>query len=299
MELTNIVNEYIESIKYSIKTRTYLFYLQINENYIAKFNKAITSEHLNEFVFDIRQKYSYSTTKIIKSLISRSLKYAYDNRIIENKYVLNVKLKNENTRKIEALMIAEQSKLEKYILNRGKHYHYGILVALYTGLRIGELLALKWSNVDFKNKIIYINKTIGTIGKNHKTIILEDTPKTSSSIREIPISSVLLKILKELKTISKSDYVVENTKGDKVYPRAYQQSFENLLNKLKIKHYGFHSLRHTFASRLLEQGADVKTISELMGHSSTTITLNRYVHTNLNNKRKAVERMKKSAQLTD
>lgn len=299
MELTNIVNEYIENIKYSIKTRTYLFYLQINENYIAKYNKTITSENLNEFVFCISQKYSYSTTKIIKSLISRSLKYAYDNRIIDSKFVLNVKLKNKSTRKVQALSKIEQLKIEDYILDKANHYYYGILISLYTGVRIGELLALKWNNVDFRNKLIHIEKTLVCIGKNHKTIILEDTPKTSSSMREIPISSVLLKILKELKTISKSDYVVENTKGDKVYPRAYQQSFENLLNKLKIKHYGFHSLRHTFASRLLEQGADVKTTSELIGHSSTTITLNRYVHTNLNNKRKAVERMKKSAQLTD
>lgn len=300
MELTNIVNEYIESIKYSIKTRTYLFYLQINENYIAKFNKAITSEHLNEFVFDIRQKYSYSTTKIIKSLISRSLKYAYDNRIIDNKYVLNVKLKNESTRKIEALMIAEQSKLEKYILNRGKHYHYGILVALYTGLRIGELLALKWNNVDFKNKLIHIEKTVVCIGKNHKTMIVEDTPKTSSSIREIPISTVLFKILLEIKRYSNCEYVIASRNNKRVEIRAYQKSFENLLKRLNIKHHGFHSLRHTFATRLLELGVDVKTISELMGHSSPTITLNRYVHTDLNNKRKAVERInKKPVQLTD
>lgn len=112
-------------------------------------------------------------------------------------------------------------------------------------------------------------------------------------MRVIPISKQLIEILKELKQNTLCEYVICSHKGKQINPRAYQKSFENLLKKLNIKHYGFHSHRHTFATRLLEKNVDIKTISELMGYSSPVITLNRYVHTNLINKRKAMEILSK------
>ena len=300
MKLKDIVMKYLENIKYSIKQKTYLFYLQINDIYISRFNKTITSNNLNEFVASVKEKYSYSTTKLVKSLINRGLDFALKNNLIDEKIVISIGLKNKQVRKVEALEKQEQTKLEKYILENEKWYYYGILISLYTGLRLGELLALKWQNVDLKNKIIYVDKAIETISQNHKTLIIESSPKTQSSIREIPISKQLLNILKELKQNSKNDFILVSHNNKQLQPRAYQKSFENLLKKLKIKHYGFHSLRHTFATRLLENGVDMKTISELMGHSSPTITLNRYVHTNLQNKRKAMEILtKKSVKLAD
>ena len=300
MELKQIVNEYLENIRYSIKLKTYLFYLQICEIYISKFNKEINSKNLNEYILSIKEKYSYSITKVIKNLINRSLDFAVQNKIIEVDCKITIKLKENRTQKAVAISKDEQNKLEYYILQNKRYYHYGIVIALYTGLRIGELLALKWIDIDFKNKLIYVNKTFETILQNHKTITYEDLPKTSNSIRELPISNQLLSILKELKSISHCDYIVASHKNMPIKIRAYQKSFENLLNKLKIKNYSFHSLRHTFATRLLENGVDVKTISELMGHSSPTITLNRYVHTNLENKRKAMNNLtKKSVNLTD
>lgn len=300
MKLKDIVMQYLENIKYSIKQKTYLFYLQINDIYISRFNKEITSNNLNGFVASIKEKYSYSTTKLVKSLINRSLDFALKNNLIDEKIVISIGLKNKQVRKVEAFEKQEQTKIEKYILENGKWYHYGILISLYTGLRLGEVLALKWQNVDMKNKLIYIDKTVSTISQNHKTLTIESSPKTQSSIREIPISKKLLDLMKVLRKNSKSDYVIVSHNGKQIQPRAYQKAFENLLKKLKIKHYGFHSLRHTFATRLLENGVDIKTISELLGHSSPTITLNRYVHTNLQNKRKAIEIFnKKSAKLTD
>ena len=173
-------------------------------------------------------------------------------------------------------------------------------MSLYTGLRLGEVIALKWQNVDMKNKLIYIDKTLSTISQNHKTLTIESSPKTQSSIREIPISNQLLFLLKQLKLKSTNDYVIVSHNNKQIKPRAYQKSFENLLKKLHIKHYGFHAIRHTFATRLLENGVDIKTISELLGHSSPTITLNRYIHTNLQKKRKAMEILtKKSAKTAD
>ena len=156
------------------------------------------------------------------------------------------------------------------------------------------------ANIDIKNKLIYVDKSVGSISQNHKTLTIESSPKTQSSIREIPISKKLLDLMKVLRQHCSTDYVIVSHNGKQIKPRAYQKSFDNLLKKLHIKHYGFHSLRHTFATRLLENGVDIKTISELLGDSSPTITLYRYVHTNLENKRKAMNNLtKKSANLTD
>ena len=300
MKLKDIVMQYLENIKYSIKKKTYLFYLQVNDIYIVVFNKEISLSNLNEFLVSIKEKFSYSTTKLIKSLVNRSLNFAFENGLTKEKMVITLHLKNQQIRKVQALEKQEQARLEKYILENEKKYHYGILLSLYTGLRLGEVIALKWQNVDIKNKLIYIDKSVGSISQNHKILAIESSPKTQSSIREIPISKQLLILLKKLKQVSTTDNVIVSHNGKQIQSRAYQKSFENLLKKLHIKHYGFHSLRHTFATRLLENGVDIKTISELLGHSSPTITLNRYVHTNLQNKRKAVEILtKKSAQLAD
>lgn len=288
MKLKDIVLQYLENIKYSIKQKTYLFYLQMNDIYIVGFNKEISLNNLNEFIASIKEKYSYSTTKLIKSLINRSLNFAFENGLIEEKIIITLHLKNQHIRKVQALEKQEQAKLENYILENNKIYYFGILLSLYTGLRLGEVLALKWQNIDIKNKLIYIDKSVGSISQNHKTLTIESSPKTQSSIREIPISKNLLDLMKVLRQHC-SDYVIVSHNGKQIKPRAYQKSFDNLLKKLHIKHYGFHSLRHTFATRLLENGVDIKTISELLGHSSPTITLNRYVHTNLQNKRKAME----------
>lgn len=288
MKLKDIVMQYLENIKHSIKQKTYLFYMQMNDIYIVGFNKENSLSNLNEFIVSIKEKYSYSTTKLIKSLINRSLNFAFENGLTKEKIAKTLHLKNQQIRKVQAIEKQEQAKLENYILENNKIYYFGILLSLYTGLRLGEVLALKWQNIDIKNKLIYIDKSVGSISQNHKTLTIESSPKTQSSIREIPISKNLLDLMKVLRQHC-SDYVIVSHNGKQIKPRAYQKSFDNLLKKLHIKHYGFHALRHTFATRLLENGVDIKTISELLGHSSPTITLNRYVHTNLQNKRKAME----------
>lgn len=289
MKLSKIISIYLDYERSLIKQKTYIFYCQINNIYIQKFNKVINLKNITDFICYIRTNYSYSTTKIIKSLINRSLAYAFENNIINENIFIKIKLKKNNSKTIQALSYSEQTKLENYITIKSKPYYFGILLSLYTGLRLGELLALKWEDVDFKSKLILVNKTISVISVNHKNIVIEDLPKTNSSYRQIPISTFLQKKLIELKRMSKCNYVISSTKNTRVFPRAYQRSFECMLEKLQIKHYGFHSLRHTFATQLLEKKVDIKTISELLGHSNPSITLNTYVHTNWNNKRKAMD----------
>lgn len=306
MKVISITYEYLNELKYSIKQRTYLFYLQIAEIYLSKYFdidiKYISSEVVNEIISTKLINYSSSTLKLIIGLVKRVLAFAYDKGYISNLIIIKNKIKNKSSKSVQALDKQEQQKLEDYILMNKKFYHYGVLVGLYTGLRIGELLSLKWEKVNTKDRLIYIESTTCKISHNHKTIDLVDSPKTNSSIRQIPITPFLNKILTELKNYqqNKSEYVISKSLGKKIDIRTYQSSFERLLKKLNIKHYGFHSLRHTFATRLLENNVDIKTISELLGHSSPSITLNRYVHTNLQNKIKALQILtKKSAKHND
>lgn len=297
MKIKDLILTYIESIKLSIKKRTYLFYIQLANTYFEcnMIVKKISSEDVNKLILSYSEKLSYSTASLLKNLLDRSLKFAYENRYIKSKLHCEVKLKQQSKRNVTALSKKEQNKVERYILGNKKYHLFGILISLYTGLRLGELLALKWENIDLKQKIIHIEKTSCKITSNHKTFKIQDTPKTLSSMRDIPISKSLESLLKELKAYqqNQSEYVVCNKYFSFVDARSYQQSFYNLQKRLKISHYGFHSLRHTFATRLLENKVDIKTISELLGHSNTTITLNRYVHTNLQNKRKALENLTK------
>lgn len=297
MKIKDLILTYIESIKLSIKQRTYLFYIQLANTY---FNcdlivKKLTNKDINNLILSYSKKLSYSTIRLLKNLLDRSLIFAYENKYIKSKLQCEVKLKQQSKRNVIAISHQEQNKIERYILQNKKYHLFGILISLYTGLRLGELLALKWKNIDFKQRVIHIEKTSCKITSNHKTYKIQDTPKTISSIREIPISKTLENLLKELKSYqqNKSEYVVCNKNFSFVDARSYQQSFYNLQKRLRISHYGFHSLRHTFATSLLENNVDIKTISELLGHSNTTITLNRYVHTNLQNKRKALENLTK------
>jgi len=297
MKIKDLILEYIESIEFSIKKRTYLFYIQLANMY---FNcdlvvKKLTKKDINNLILQYSQNLSYATTRLLKNILNRSLMFGYEKKYIKQKLQVDLKLKQQTKKNVVALSQQEQNKIERYILQNKKYHLFGILISLYTGLRLGELLALKWQNVDLKQKVICIEKTSCKITSNHKTFQFEDTPKTLSSIRQIPICKTLESLLKELKIHqqTKSQYVVCNKYFSFVDARSYQQSFYNLQKRLKISHYGFHSLRHTFATRLLENKVDIKTISELLGHSNTTITLNRYVHTNLQNKRKALENLTK------
>lgn len=290
MKLYNLTTNFLKKLKYEVKKRTFIHYKNLNDTYILNlFNidkSLINAEYLNAQFTKLSERYSYSLIKQLISLVNRSLELAYKTGVIETNFKVGIKIKSKSKKRVECLSRVEQIKLEDYILNNKKVNYYGFLISLYTGLRLGELLALKWSDVELESKILRVSATISKCVENHKVVTIEDCPKTISSVREIPLTGKLIKLFNGLK--NKSEYVLCNKFGGRVDYRGYQATFTRLLKRLNIKHYGFHSLRHTFATRLLENGVDIKTISELMGHSSPTITLNRYVHTDVENKRRAL-----------
>ncbi len=192
-------------------------------------------------------------------------------------------------KKVDCFTLLEQKKIEKYVLEGNNHHMIGVVISLYTGLRIGEILALEWTDIDFIKSLLYVNKSChdGKIDGNQFGRII-DTPKTLSSTRVIPIPKKLIPILKYYKKIATSNTVV--SKRNKVISiRTYQRNFQMMLKNLNIEYHSFHSLRHTFATRALECGMDIKTLSEILGHKSPVITLNRYAHSIFEHKIKMMD----------
>lgn len=284
--------------KYEVKYCTYKRYLsyvefQINP-YLGNFElDEISARHLQNFMAELSEKYSPGTINCIISLVKRSLIRAEE---FEEKHIhlnFNARCKRNTKKVIKCLSAEDQKKLECYINCSFSPKLYGFIICLYTGLRIGELLALRWSDVDLKNGTLKVNKTChDSYGESGYEKFI-DTPKTYNSLREIPLPAQIIPHLKLMKSESKSEYVISGKDGKEISKRSYQSTFCSVLKKLGIPHMGIHCLRHTFATRALECGMDVKTLSEILGHSSAAITLNCYVHSLSEHKRNMMNKVGK------
>jgi integrase len=165
-------------------------------------------------------------------------------------------------------------------------------------MRIGEVCALTWEDVDTKQGVIRVSKTIERIyvidGENKHTELIISTPKTKNSNREIPMTKDLLKVLKPLKTIVNGAYYVLTNDANPTEPRTYRNYYKQLLRKLDIPILKFHGLRHSFATRCIESQCDYKTVSVILGHANISTTLNLYVHPNLEQKKRCLDKMSKA-----
>ena len=291
----------IHYVKPSVKARTYERYRLIIEQHIKEKIGGIELDGLSpivlqSFITGLLQNGNRRTGKglsansvnAVISVIQSSLKTAYLLGLT-NEYTAD-KLKRPKLKEkpVECFTLAEQKKIEQAVLNGKKDKLNGIILCLYSGLRIGELIALQWSDIDFAKGILTVSKSC----HDGKDELIIDEPKTVASRRVIPLPKQLLPILKGIKERSNSPFVV-SANGKNVSVRSYQRSFELLLKRLNIPHKGFHSLRHTFATRALECGMDVKTLSEILGHRNSTVTLNRYAHSLMEHKAGMMNRLGK------
>ena len=247
--------------------------------------------NINPTILELSEKLSPKTIKGIVSTLVSILNYA------EEKYKVRfhlelVAMPKPKIYELQVLTPREQVKLEQFCLNSYEQKYIGIVIALYTGMRIGELCALTWGNIDLKNKRIQVTKTLQRIYlQKSKTQILIDSPKSSKSIRKIPMNDKVFEILKNLKNKNEdTDFLLT---GDKRYiePRRYQYSFSKVLKELGLKDYNFHILRHTFATNCIKVGMDPKSLSEILGHSTVNITLNKYVHSSDKIKKKFLQKL--------
>ena len=195
---------------------------------------------------------------------------------------------------LPTLSLNHQRILMNHLIEQPTQQNIGVLLAICTGMRIGEVCALQWEDVDFTQRIITVRHTVGRIYNCElkTTERIHTSPKTKNSCREIPISKQLFQSLKTVRKQSQSPYVVGTSTQSKE-PRSYRDYFSRLLKRLNIPHLVFHGLRHTFATRCIESQCDYKTVSVILGHSNVATTLNLYVHPNLSQKKKCIDRMSK------
>lgn len=294
-----VLNEWLEE-KEHIKVTTYCKYKNLIDlkivPYLGKINfKKLSNNDINIY-FKSKNIYylSDSTKKLIYIIIKSSIQFGITKKYRKNNIILTLKIKESKPR-IVYLTKKEQNILEKYLFNNLKLNSLAILFDLYTGLRLGELCAIQWKDIDFINNTLYISKTAQRIydyeNDSKKTKLIITSPKTESSYRIIPIPKFLIDLLKEFYT-TKDNYVFTNKFFPKE-PRTLEKYFSTTLKKCNIKPIVFHGLRHTYATRSREAGIDIKILSELLGHSSYKITLDIYVHTSLEFKKNSVNSLVK------
>ena len=306
MTYRNWLDEWLTHyVKPSSKRRTFEQYSKVVQIHIQPYLGEIeltdlTPFVLQKFITDLSTNGNKRTgrglspnfIKKILSVIQNSLKTAHLVGYLPEYSANKIKRPKIVEKQVECFTIREQKKIEESALSAKKDKYRGIILCLYTGLRIGELLALRWNDIDFEKNILSVMKTCHDGNENGEHVRIIDSPKTEKSRRQIPLPKTLAKILKEMKKKSKCEFVIADDEKP-VFIRSYQRTFELLLKKLGLPHKGFHSLRHTFATRAIECGMDVKSLSEILGHKNATITLNRYAHSLWEHKAEMMNKLSK------
>lgn len=289
--------QWLNELKSSIKESTYVIYKRYVENHINPFFGDLSLKKLNEAIIQrfvdsksdlspvtVRDIFIFFRTGIQKANKSFSLSISFD----------DIKLPKSTVHSFRVFSKEEQRDIESAInSSESVHNDIGVLICLYTGLRIGEVCALEWNDIDFSRKIITVSKTIQRIADtdNGGTKIVITAPKSFRSSREIPIPEFLVQRLKIHKQQYGNGCYVLNIGGKPMEPRTYQYRFQKLLKIANVEKANFHTLRHTFSTRALELGFDIKTLSDILGHANAAITLKKYAHSLDEHKRKSMEKL--------
>lgn len=301
LTVKELFEEWLAMVKCKVKTSTYA-------NYCMKAEKHILPEFGSV-------RYDKLTAKMLHGFIQNKLKnglsakYVSDIVIVFKSMAKFIAITNGFRNPIENVMLPkiekkethlfaenQQKQLCRHLMKNQNTTSLSIMISLYTGLRIGEICALKWSDIDFEKSILTVKRTvqrIRSIKKQRSTQLLIDSPKSKSSLRQIPIPEFLMNMLRAFRgntnayILSGSEVITE--------PRTLQYRFKAILKKALLPSINFHALRHMFATNCVASGFDVKTLSELLGHSSVETTLNRYVHSSIERKAECMNMLRIAA----
>ncbi len=299
---------WLENNRIKLKPQTYADYNYMIESHIipdvgsititmidAKFINALLLQKSINGRLDGKGGLSASYIKKISFIIIATLEFAVKENYchpIKGDIIRPAKTKNE----LEILTISEQTTLENYVMPDIDERKLGVLLSLYIGLRIGEVCGLRWCDIDFETRTMHIRHTIerikvvgAKVGEPKTKLVMCDV-KTISSNRILPIPPNLFLLLLKFRG-NDNDYILKGNSYEYTDPRTCQYSFHKYLSACKIRKVNYHALRHTFATRCIESGMDIKSLSEMLGHASANITLNTYVHSSLEHKRSQLETM--------
>ena len=285
-----------------VKQSTMAAYVLILENHVLpEFgdNDSLYEHDVQAFVLKkIEHGLSAKSVKDILIVLKMVMKFGVKNEWM-NHYEWDIKFPvNNQPKELEVLSVANHKKILDYVQHNFTFMSLGIYISLSTGLRIGEICALKWSDINVADGKITVQRTIERIymveGEKKHTQLVINTPKTVNSCREIPISKELLAMVKPMKKVVNADFYVLTNEDKPTEPRTYRNYYNRLMEKLDIPKLKYHGLRHSFATRCIEAGCDYKTVSVLLGHSNISTTLNLYVHPNMEQKKRCINKMLKS-----
>lgn len=304
-----LCEKWLDEIQIFVKQSTYARYRQIVDKHIlpqiASLDVSkISNEQVSLFIrnkiingrLDGKGGLSTKTIQDIFTILKQILSYGYKKGYAPLLDYDFIKLKAEQN-PFSVFTVNEQAQLVLYLRHNLSLETLGILICLYTGIRIGELCALTWNDIDMQNSILHINKTLQRIQNtdeniNTKTIIIIDKPKSNKSIRDIPIPQFLYQLLKKFSFKYQNEaYFLTGKINQYTEPRVMQYKFKIHLENAGLADRNIHALRHTFATRAVEQKMDVKTLSEILGHSSVKFTLERYVYSSYDLKIESMEKM--------
>lgn len=296
LTVKKLFDEWLCAKRTQTKASTYANYaFKVQKHLLPAFGELkiemLTPNRVYDFIMKkqndgLSNKYISDLLIVLKSMTKYASKiYCCVNAISD------VELPKKEKHELDLYTKEEQNRLKSALLNNMDRSKLAIMLSLFTGIRIGELCGLKWSDIDFRNKTIRIGRSVQRIrsdSSNSKTEVIVAAPKTQSSIRTIPLPKFLINMLKAFEPSNTNSYLISGT--DRLTePRTMQYRFKSILTKARLRILNFHSLRHMFATNCVEIGFDVKTLSEILGHSSVEITLNRYVHSSMKRKKQCMD----------
>ncbi len=303
-DFQSLAEEWFCHMKPLVKESTYRKYSNLWQSYIRPqlghmqipdISQSILEEYCTALLTSGGSKgegLSAKTVSDTMSLIRCVLQFCISKKIVVSCDTRMITVK-QCTKKMRVLTVKEQQILCNHIYSDLSPQNVGVLFCLFTGIRVGEICALKWEDISFSENTVHIHQTMQRIQideTENKTKIIITTPKSTCSIRTIPLPDELISVLKTVRG-SASGYFLTGSDKRWIEPRTMQYHFKSLLKRCKIEDANYHALRHTFATRCVELGFDVKSLSEILWHASVNITMNRYVHPSMNLKRKNMERL--------
>lgn len=282
-----------------VKQSTMAAYVLILENHILPTfgeDNSLPEQSVQAFVLHkIESGLSTKSVKDILIVLKMVMKFGVKKEWMTY-YEWDIKYPPSSENKVlDVLSVTNHRKILNHIQSHFTFMGLGIYISLSTGLRIGEICALKWSDINVTDGILTVNRTIERIyiieGEKKHTELVINTPKTKNSCREIPMNKELLGMLKPLKKVVNDDYYILTNDERPTEPRTYRNYYKRLMEKLDIPKLKYHGLRHSFATRCIEVGCDYKTVSVLLGHSNISTTLNLYVHPNMEQKKRCIDKV--------
>ena len=285
-----------------VKQSTMAAYVLILENHILPTfgeDNSLPEHNVQAFVLHkIESGLSTKSVKDILIVLKMVMKFGVKKEWMTY-YEWDIKYPpNSENKVLDVLSVSNHRKILNHIQSHFTFMGLGIYISLSTGLRIGEICSLKWSDINVTDGILTVNRTIERIyiieGEKKHTELVINTPKTKNSCREIPMNKELLGMLKPLKKVVNDDYYILTNDERPIEPRTYRNYYKRLMEKLDIPKLKYHGLRHSFATRCIEVGCDYKTVSVLLGHSNISTTLNLYVHPNMEQKKRCIDKVFKS-----